>query len=355
MNPRSLMILGLMLLLSRSLFSQAEFFPAYIVTHQNDTIYGRGNVNIDQKSCMFKPNGEKDYQVYKPEHLSAIRIIEGKYYVSKEITDKDGIKRWYFLEFLVDGKIDLYTVSISERFFIKKENADFLELNDKQEAIQHVEGKEYVVQDRKYLGYLRSYMSETPELFSEIDKMKSLKQKDLVKLSIDYHHAICDDNKCINYAKEVPETRFKLELFSGLNYHNNYYSPQAGLLIHINRPVLSERLYLRTGIIYSEKPYWKKDVLVREERIFSLKIPISLQYVFGNKDFKPTVAYGWPTGIFLISSLEAGFIYSFSKRFEVRLSGSIDGPFAFTLNQHRYLFNNKFAHSFNFGLIYGLN
>lgn len=274
--------------------------------------------------------------------------------MSREIKESNGKVNWYFLEFLVDGEIDLFTISGSCRYFIKKENQELLELNDNIKSIQNIDGENYMVYNKNYLGYIRAYMSEAPQLFPKIDKMDRLNQRDLVNLSVDYHNAICNDYKCVNYTKNIPKLTYKLELMSGVTYHNNYYTPQVGFLVHMWRPLKNEKLYLKTGIIYSDKPHWKKHYNKEDECDYSIKFPISFQYVFGKRDFKPTIALGWPTGIFLISSFQSGFIYSFSEKFELSLNASVDGLIALPSNLHKELYNNTLGHSINIGLIYNL-
>ncbi|GAB4325017.1 MAG: hypothetical protein Kow00127_17740 [Bacteroidales bacterium] len=122
--------------------------------------------------------------------------------------------------------------------------------------------------------------------------------------------------------------------------------------MHIWSPLKNEKLYVKTGIIYSAKPYWKKDNIKKDKHSFNIKIPVSLQYVFGKRAFKPTIAFGYPTGIFLISSLQGGFIYTFSDKFELSLNASVDGLLALPLNLHEELYNNQLGHSLNLGLIY---
>ena len=135
MKLRFSITLGLVIFCFQSLFSQSDFSPSLIVNRQNDTIYGVGNISKNQEYCLFKKFDAKDFTKYYPNEISAFRIIDGKYFVSREIKESNGKLNWYFLEFLVDGEIDLFSISSSGRYFIKKENEDFLELNDKIKSI----------------------------------------------------------------------------------------------------------------------------------------------------------------------------------------------------------------------------
>ncbi|NJN25556.1 MAG: hypothetical protein HC819_06135 [Cyclobacteriaceae bacterium] len=290
--------MGLTIFCFQSLFSQSEFKPSLIVNLQNDTIYGIGNISKNQEYCLFKKFDAKEFTKYYPNELSAFRVINGKYFVSREIKESDNKAKWYFLEFLVDGEIDLFLISSSGRYFIKKENEDFLELDDGINSIQNIGGKDYIVQNKQYLGYIRAYMSEAPELFPKIDEMDILDQRDLVNISIDYHNAICNEYECVNYTKFIPKVTYKLELLSGATYHNKYYAPQFGFLVHIWRPLKNEKLYLKMGIIYSDKPYLNKSIIKANEHDYNIKFPVSFQYVFGKRDFKQRLLLDGRQGFF---------------------------------------------------------
>ena len=78
---------------------------------------------------------------------------------------------------------------------------------------------------------MKRYMSETPQLFLEIDKLVDLNQSNLVDISTKYHHLVCADSDCINYTKkkEKPQKlNYNIEVLSGFNRHNSYYSMQFG-------------------------------------------------------------------------------------------------------------------------------
>ncbi|NVO11472.1 MAG: hypothetical protein HXX16_16030 [Bacteroidales bacterium] len=338
-------------------YSQNDFKSSYIIKNKVDTIFGTGLISKNQEYCLFKKFDAKEYTKLYPTDIDAFRVVDGKYYVSKQVKDWNGELKWYFLEYLVHGKIDLFTISNDARFFIQKENEGFQELNDKIDKIKNTNGEKYLLNDKRYIGYIKVYMSDAPSLYSKIDNLKKLNQSDLVDISIDYHNAVCNDYKCTNYTKVVPKVTYKMEILTGVNRFNSYYTPQFGVLIHIWRPIRNERLYLKLGILYSDRPYAYKDNLRKDinKRYYNLKFPISFQYVFGKKALKPTLAIGSPTGMFLISSLQGGFIYSLSDKSELSLSGSIDGLLDLGLGLHKDDFNNNFAHTISFGYLFKLN
>ncbi len=314
----------------------------------------------NQEYCWFKKSGVDDVTTYLPNEIDAFRIVGGKYFVSRKIEESDGkfvFQKWYFLEVLVDGEIDLFSIQQSIRFFIEKENKGLVELKDETKNLKNRSGMSYSVRNNKYIGFLKLYMSEAPNLSPRIEQMDYLNQRDLVKLSVDYHNAVCSKDDCINYTKNLPNTEYKLEVLSGITRYNSFYSPQIGILVHIGCPFINENLFVKTGIIYSERPFYLRQIYNigsnpdLTEHEYRIKFPFSLQYVFGKKHFKPTIAFGLPAGI-PITSVQGGFIYSITNRIEICCSASIDGLFHTAYYSAEETFNNKLGHSLNFGLMY---
>jgi hypothetical protein len=332
--------------------AQEKFLSCYIVTNEHDTVFGTGNISKDQEYCMFQRYDKEINFKLEPEYTNSFRIIGGQYYKSFKIYDENGHQKWYFLEFLVDGEIDLYSISHSNRYFIKKKNDSIIELKDSGGNTTVIDGKYYMAKDYRHIGYMKALMAEAPEVFPKINKLKNLNQRDLVEISKDYHDAVCDEYSCIIYSKNMPKVTYKLEFIGGVNYHNNYYTPMGGILVHIWRPLTNERLYLKLGILYATRPNYNNYALTDDVSEYSVKFPISLQYVFGKKAFKPTIAYGFPTGIFLVSSIQGGFIYTLSNDFEVSFNASIDGILAILMGNQKEMFNNSLGHTFGMGLIY---
>lgn len=351
MKKRVLLATFFIVFLAGYSFSQSVNKPAYIVK-QSDTVYGIGHVGKNQQFIEFKRADATNFRKILPEQIDAFRFIDGRYFISYQVVEYNKKPNWYFLELLVDGEIDLYSISKYARFFIKKGDGKLIELKDNVENITNIDGSKYMKKDQRYLGVMKLYMEDAPELFSEIDKMDRLQQADLVKLSVDYHKVVCTDRECINYTKDVPKVTYKLELLTGANRHNNSYTPQFGVLVYVWRPLHNERLYLKTGLIYSARSYGRTEYTYPEKIVYNLKIPFSFEYVFGKKAFKPTLAIGFPTGMYPIVSVQGGFIVTVAPGFELSLSTSVDGILSQMTGMQKEMYNNDFGHSINFGLIF---
>ena len=204
-------------------------------------------------------------------------------------------------------------------------------------------------------------MSDKPELFSKINKVR-LSQNDLVKLVSEYNKSFTDQNKSVNYTTPIIEPTYQIEALTGINHHRSNITPSFGCLIRIWGALRNKHLYLNTGVIYGTLPDWETP---EEGSGYTIKIPLSIQYIFGNKKFHPTLSVGFPTGINLgalvegglpfLSSVQAGFIYSISNKVQVDFNASINGLIILMTGDQVYTFNNKLPYSIHLGLIFPLN
>jgi hypothetical protein len=153
--------------------AQAVFKPGYIITQQNDTLKGLIDYRIASKNtnkCDFKAYGKPEIKEYFPADIKGFRFTGNKYFVSKEVV-VNGEKVGLFLEFLIDGNVDLYSFNngISPRFFIQKDDGEIQELMIKQ---QRVKGKEAsnTLEIFDYMSTLKNVMADSPRFFPVIDK-----------------------------------------------------------------------------------------------------------------------------------------------------------------------------------------
>ena len=101
----------LFLAISKVIFAQENYVKGYIIKNNNDSIPGLIDFRMDEQngqSCRFKLSESEPGQIFYPNDILRYKFInEGKYYVSREITI-DSVSRRVFLEYLVDGVMDLY-------------------------------------------------------------------------------------------------------------------------------------------------------------------------------------------------------------------------------------------------------
>ena len=103
--------LALLTMLPSMLYAQLNPKQGYVITNQNDTIYGTIDYLSDTKcanECHFLANGETDYKVYLPGEISAYRFADdGVFYVTKTF-EVEGNTETFFAEYLLQGGVSLF-------------------------------------------------------------------------------------------------------------------------------------------------------------------------------------------------------------------------------------------------------
>jgi hypothetical protein len=91
--------------------AQSDFRPGYIVNNNGDTLTGlidyKGN-QANARKCIFKLSNDASEEKFTPDDIKAYRFIDSKYYVSKKVMTEDSTETQLFLEYLIDGIVDIY-------------------------------------------------------------------------------------------------------------------------------------------------------------------------------------------------------------------------------------------------------
>lgn len=327
------------------LFAQEYFRAGYIVMHSNDTIWGeidyRGDLRMSQV-CRFKSD-KGDVYDYKPENIVFYQLDSGKSYVSKEING-----RINFLEYLVNGKIDVYYMrdQKGDRYFIEKEGERIAELTYEKE-FRYFGDKLVEHETKTHRGILNYYMNGAPEMQSEINSLKKPEHRNLINLVKKYHKVVCNDEQCIVYEKTLPLFKAMPELISGFtkfrerdNLRNEFYF-QNGLLLNIWMPRTNEKLYFKTGVLIT-----KFDFIEKEKTYF--KIPAHLEYIYPHGNFKPRFSYGinFYRPAFRTVSFDAGATIKVAKKLNFCASAELEFKDKVLILPSRYE-----AFSIHFGLM----
>ena len=352
MKQKTLFTVIFLMFIASASYSQRGYKSAFYILG-SDTTFGMGIMGAAQMSFTFKENNSTEVKKFGPTQVDAFKYIDGRYFVSKPVSNKNEKKTYYFLEYLVDGEIDLFSLNNSGRFFIQKDGADLLELYHHKKKTIKKGNKTYTATDYQYIVDMKRYMSETPQLYSEIDKLVDLNQSNLVDISTDYHHLVCVDSECINYTKkkEKPSKfNYSIEALSGFNRHNSYYSMQFGAILYISSKKV-KNVYLRIGLVVADAnaQYKKKD-----EKSYSLQTPISLLFTFGKGNIKPIIGVGFISIGPPTSFLEGGLLFSLKENIDVKISGSIDGVLSLLQGQHLEIYDNNLGHTLNVGMVIAL-
>jgi len=320
-NYRGILIITVLLLFVRVTNAQKDFRSGYIITLDEDTIYGeidyRGDIQMC-KVCKFKTdsNNEKEYL---PEELVGYRFTDSKYYISKDI---EGEKA--FLEYLINGIVNFYYLrdEDGDHYFIDKSGLKIREI-PYYKGIKTKDGKQYVYESKKHIGFLNIYMQDAPDFQSRIAQVKKPDHRNLIRLAEDYHKAICEGDKCIIYEKKSPIIKINLEAVAGFinfkefeNIQDNNYL-YGGILLHLWMPRTNEKVYLTTGLLYCQYRDFK------EGKYNYIKIPLHIGYMAPNTfKFRPFASIG-----LLSPSYSAGMLIKVNKRINIGLRSIVDFSF----------------------------
>jgi hypothetical protein len=354
-------LLIIFLLTTGLLNAQTNFLPGYVITTKGDTLFGKIDYRGDKLMgtvCNYKINDKDKETSYSPNDISAYRFIDSKYFVSKEVNGKK-----VFLEYLINGKINIYYQrdEQGDHYYLDKDNSRIIEMPF-EEGIKYKDETPYLYKSTKHIGILKAAMQDAPKLIKRIEKLEKPDHRKLVKLAEDYHNSVCKDESCIIYEKKVPIFKISFEPAlgiahsqakaygegfnpeTGMNYFDkNYY--QAGILFQSWIPRVSEKIFFRSGIIYTQmeaskqvkKYFYYGNILVYtlstiNTTVSVLKVPFQLEYIYPKGIIRPKAAIGFNL-YFPFSqtySFMGGADIKLSKIFSLSLNYDLDyGGFLF--------------------------
>lgn len=263
-------------ILNTCLTAQSDFRPGFVILNTNDTTYGwidfKGDLS-NSRLCNFKSSESAPSASFTPYQIKGYRFTDDKYYISKEVI-LNGEKEQKFLEFLLDGIVDLYCYRDMNgtSFFIEKEGEDLVEIKEL-ESVTTIDGRQYISKDQKYIGRLKYLFADAPEIQDEIENV-TINRKSLIDISKDYHEQVCKDNKCVIYTKKLADVMLNIGPVAGITalsiipetlefqangdphtYDCNFEKSTAvcyGLFANVNVPLVKSKLVFQyQGLVSS--------------------------------------------------------------------------------------------------------
>ena len=295
-----IIVASFLLSLSLTIQAQHDYRNGYVITNGNDTLFGLidfKDYRSNSRFCQFQQSLNDSPTIFTPKDIKAYRIEVDRYYVTKTVGTEDSQKD-LFLEYLIKGQINIYFYRdhLGDHYLIDRQGNPLKEIIYKEEeiVIDHVTR---LKESTKHIGILKAYLSDCPEMFPRIESLKTPDHDNIIALAQDYHQKICNNDSCITYAQKKPP--FKIAVEPTIGFFRYKYSEQfylgKGALLHFWLPRSSERLYVRTGYLYSKailyRRYNEEGVLVGEE-IFLHRIPLQFEYIGPGKVFQPRFSYG---------------------------------------------------------------
>jgi len=345
MNIKRLLFLGITL--SAICFSsitgisaQEKSQSGYIITKSNDTIRGYiQNVNINQfTKCSFKKEKNSPTIDYLPGEIAAYRFDgDGKFFISMDTPSIAGNKT-LFLEYLIKGKANIYFMrDNSDHYYIQKNDDKLIELTEPQKFFTNEKGTFYSPQ--KYTGRLKYILSDCPQIYSEIDAIKMYPNQ-LIKLAKHYHERVCDSAKCIVFERKIKPVKFHIGVFAGMSYNdfrfnasnysdkrpaglagckveieNLFFSLErvnlniGGMLQYLSTYNFNTQGYIYNGIVYGTDHINNYDLNIRATTV---RIPVTIQYLFTQTRLKPYIG-GGVTNLFFLSQNKNLYVPDFNE------------------------------------------
>jgi len=191
--------------------AQINLRPGYIITNNNDTIFGSIDFRTAERNvhqCTFKELASGEIQTYTPGEIYAYRFTDdGKFYVTRTITVNE-IERKYFLEYVIQGIISLYYLpSDIPRYFFETEQGIMVEVSKEDKQVRTEAGSTVIKEDTRYIGALTYIFSEDENVQKKIPRT-GIGRGILTKLTREYHYAVCTTGEdCIEFEAK-PDKRY---------------------------------------------------------------------------------------------------------------------------------------------------
>ena len=242
------------LLIGLNCFSQSNYNPGYIIKNNGDSLFGlikESNIKKMGLYCKFKKDSKHKAIEYSAIDLKSYCFINGKYYVSNFIQKEDHLEK-VFLEFLVNGKADLYYFKDKQgdHFYIQNGNDSLLELKNSEVEVW-VKDIRYLKNQKEYIGLLKYSFKDCSEIQPQIEKSE-FNYKNLIQLTQDYHNYVCKDSKCITYLKDI-KPRIYLGVFTGVISSNISFSIKDELYDFLNNEKFTRQYSNYSGLVFSVK------------------------------------------------------------------------------------------------------
>lgn len=325
---KGLIVLIVLILLIHKLLAQSGFQEGFILRSATDTIYGlidNKNYFLNSQYCDFRKGESTEVTRYYPSEIFGYRFVNGKFYLAKTI-DFDDQRSTLFLEYIINGKIDIYFLqdkNYGSHFFASKDSLPLYELHYF-EGVMEVGGKQVAYQNKNYMGILKYLTADYPQMESEISKIEEPSQDGLSRFAKKYQAFACPDEKCIIYEKKL-QRHIKLSGYIGPQYFfmDGYPSKNSeiigkkftsfGFNVLIQQAQQHENIYL--GIGFNCVPN------VDDGNIY--RIPFTINYIKSKNGFTPIFSTGFDILQFPVGSSGAGLKYQ-NGNFSFTLSGEIN-------------------------------
>jgi hypothetical protein len=273
------------LLTGAAVYAQSDFRPGYVLLTSGDTLRGEIDLRATDemsKECYFRKGKGSEQTLYGPDLLKEFRLDDGRYFLSINLPGRGQV----FVEYLVNGRLNLYHFSDKSAsiFLVRKEGDTIREIPREPEYVM-IKDLRYERPPLLFRGLMESLTEEAPELKADINTVDPENQKQLTKLVVDYHKAVCSNEECLIYKKES-SIKVYIQPVAGVSRYFDYsgITYDAGVNVLFWMPDQSERLYFKTGFLCGVWP--------NSGNAFNIKLPFQLRYFVSGRPVRPEVSIG---------------------------------------------------------------
>jgi hypothetical protein len=375
-------ILTVIILLQSLLLAHGQkgYKPGYIITNDFDTI--RGFIKLkpnmqNSKSCEFIRAENQPPEIFLPNDLKAYRIENSKYYWSREI-ELDSVKQRVFLEYLIDGIVDLYYYKdIGREYYFIEKDSKLIQLSNEgslvtlkeKDGSREIE-KTYYKNSNQFQNILKYLFQDSPEVMKEIPST-TFDYRPLINITEDYHNSVCKDYKCIDFTKSTKQGIYMEPFFGGIgswmglktssDYAKNF-KPYLGLQLRF-KPFKGYSMWnLLTGISYSQNSFngvfdntINEDYYIKTYKIFYeysiVRIPFTIEYSLSPKKLQPYISASYNNILILnesheVTRMDVSFPYieeSYARKYQFGVALGLG--LRYNMNSKSYIFlKNEFEY-----------
>ncbi|MFP4090166.1 MAG: hypothetical protein ACLFT3_07650 [Cyclobacteriaceae bacterium] len=289
-----LKLLGLLLFCSYSVaFAQTDYKDGFIITLQNDTIYGQIDDQFNTtnyRKCNFKTG--QGVREYFPEEILGFGYADDRYFTS-------GIREGFFVEVLVKGTLSLYR--FKDIFYLKEEDGQIHELSS-ENVKKQVDGLEVIKKDDRWKRVVAYVVSDCLQEADQMLANRPLKERSLTSLIISYNE--CKGVEYEIYKEVKPWTRLNIGLSAGVTrtaikmtphtssffYLDDQYTsvdPTVGLVAMLYSPRITDRVIFQMELLYTQAAFSsliKTNISTSTDyfdsfiNLKTISLPLSLKY-----------------------------------------------------------------------------
>lgn len=324
---KSFILVLALLVSSFGVMGQDNFKKGYVITLDNDTLYGKINDAGGLKNsrlCTFRPQKKHRVTEYRPGEIKGYRMFKDKYYVSKEVSNKYRTKK-IFMEVLIEGPVNLYQNrrSSNKGFYIQKKDSDMVALQ--YEEVMMPEVSDSVYYSPNYFTDNRVYKNTLYSLFGDSENARKrvydlqYDARSFSDLTKDYIAEKYIGEEPITYERNLKMYNPRIGIYGGQHMTEIDFlaSPQgifssmepnkltsktfdtysAGFFINFPLPLLNDKLSFQLEVMGSKMDY-KEDLFEGlQDTSFSIEsytvgVPVMLKYNLLRGFFVPSLGIG---------------------------------------------------------------